>query len=98
MADRSTSRSETAYLPPSAPPMNHGATTAAWTTTVLTITGFLVAAIGMVLAISPLFWAGVVITVLGLVVGKVLQALGHGQGGDKTLAKERRRREQGRSH
>ena len=98
MADRSTSRSETAYLPPSAPPTNHGHTTAAWFTTFTVITGFLLAAFGMVLALSWLFWAGVVITVLGLVIGRVLVALGHGQGGDKTLAKERRRADEGRAH
>ena len=98
MADRSTSRSETAYLPPSPPPMNHGHTLAAWFTTFATITGFLVAAAGMVLAIAWVLWAGVAITLLGLVIGKVLQVMGHGQGGDKTLAKERRRREQGRGH
>lgn len=98
MADRSSSRSETAYLPPSAPPTNHGATTAAWFTTFATITGFTIGAIGMVLAIPPMVWAGIAITVLGLVVGKVLQVMGHGQGGDKTLAKERRRQQQGRSH
>jgi len=48
--------------------------------------------------LSWLFWAGVVITVLGLVLGKALQAMGHGQGGDKTRAKERRRAEAGRGH
>ncbi len=98
MADRSTNRSETAYLPPSAPPTNHGHTTAAWVTTVAVIGGFTIAAVGMVLTLSWLFWAGVVVTVLGLVLGKVLQAMGHGQGGDKTRAKERRRAEAGRGH
>jgi multisubunit Na+/H+ antiporter MnhG subunit len=98
MADRSTSRSETTYLPPSAPPTNHGHTTAAWFTTFLTIGGFLLAAIGLVATITWLFWAGVVITVLGPVTGKVLQTMGYGQGGDKTLAKERRRQDEGRAH
>jgi fatty acid desaturase len=98
MADRTTSRSETAYLPPSPPPMNHGHTLAAWVTTSAVIVGWVVAALGVVLAISWVLWAGVAITVLGLVVGKVLQVMGHGQGGDRTLAKERRRREEGRGH
>jgi hypothetical protein len=98
MADRSSSRSETAYLPPSPPPMNHGHTTAAWTTTFLVIVGFLVAALGMVLSISWLFWTGVVITVLGLLLGKVLQVMGYGQGGDKTRAKAERAAAAGRSH
>ena len=98
MADHATTRSETAYLPPSAPPMNHGHTTAAWTTTILVIAGFLATAFGMILTIDWLFWGGVVVTVLGLLVGKVLQVMGHGQGGDKTLAKERRASAAGRSH
>jgi len=98
MADRSTSRTETAYLPPSPPPMNHGHTTAAWTMTVLVIVGFTVGAVGMVLAIDWLFWAGVAVTVLGVVLGKVLQVMGHGQGGDKTRAKQERAAAEGRSH
>jgi hypothetical protein len=98
MADRSTSRSETAYLPPSPPPMNHGHTTAAWTTTILVIAGFTITALGMVLTVDWLFWAGVVITVLGLVIGKVLQVMGHGQGGDKTRKKAERAAAAGRSH
>jgi hypothetical protein len=98
MADRSTSRSETAYLPPSGPPMNHGHTTAAWFTTFSVILGFTVGAVGMVLALTWLFWTGLAILVLGLVTGKVLQVMGHGQGGDKTRAKERRRADAGHGH
>ncbi|WP_298460025.1 HGxxPAAW family protein [uncultured Cellulomonas sp.] len=98
MADRSTSRSETAYLPPSAPPMNHGHTTAAWTMTVLVIVGFTVGAVGMVLAFSWLFWTGVGLTVLGVLLGKILQLMGFGQGGDRTRAKEERAAAEGRSH
>jgi hypothetical protein len=98
MADYATTRSETAYLPPKAPPTNHGHTTAAWTTTVLVIVGFLVGALGMVLAIDVVFWAGVIVTVLGVVIGKILQVMGHGQGGDKTLAKQQRDAAAGRSH
>ena len=78
--------------------MNHGHTTAAWTTTILVIIGFTAAALGMVATISWLFWAGVVITGLGLVIGKVLQVMGHGQGGDKTRAKAERAAAAGRSH
>lgn len=98
MADYATTPSETAYLPPSAPPTNHGHTTAAWTTTILVIAGFTAGALGLVVAIDWLFWGGVAVTVLGLLVGKVLQVMGHGQGGDKTRAKERRAAEAGRAH
>ncbi|GAA2727903.1 HGxxPAAW family protein [Cellulomonas aerilata] len=98
MADYATTRSETAYLPPKAPPTNHGHTTAAWTTTVLVIIGFLVAAAGMVTTIDWLFWTGVGVTVGGVLLGKILQVMGHGQGGDKTLAKQQRAAAAGRSH
>ena len=97
MAERTTP-SETAYLPPSAPPMNHGSTVAAWFTTFATITGFLVGAAGMVIEIEWLVWTGIALTVLGFVIGKILQVIGYGQGGEKTLAKQRRRMEQGHSH
>jgi hypothetical protein len=78
--------------------MNHGHTTAAWTTTTMVISGFLMTALGVVLTVSWLFWAGVAVTVLGLVIGKVLQVMGYGQGGAKTRAKAERAAAQGRSH
>ncbi len=98
MADRSTSRSETAYLPPSPPPTNHGHTTAAWTMTVLVIAGFVVGAVGMVLTLEWLLWVGIGVTVLGVVLSKILQVMGYGQGGDKTRAKAERAAAAGRSH
>jgi len=82
---------ETVHLPPTAPPTNHGHTVAAWTTTWVVVAGAVVAAVGMVLALVWLFWTGIGVCVLGLVVGKVLQVLGHGQGGAATLAKQKAR-------
>jgi fatty acid desaturase len=77
-------------VPPSAPPKNHGNTTAAWTTVIVILVGATIAAVSMIFAIVPLVWTGVVVVVLGIVAGKVLQVLGHGQGGAATLAKEAR--------
>jgi hypothetical protein len=82
-------RMETLRLPPAAPPTNHGQTTAAWTTTLIVLVGATVAGLGMIVATVWLFWVGLGVTILGLVVGKVMQVLGHGQGGARTLAAQR---------
>ncbi|HEX5331778.1 MAG TPA: HGxxPAAW family protein [Cellulomonas sp.] len=78
------------YLPPSAPPANHGHTTAAWTTVIVVLVGAVLSSVAMIFAAVPLVWAGGVIIVLGIVAGKVLQILGYGQGGAATLAKQAR--------
>lgn len=83
-------RTETVHLPPATPPTNHGRTVAAWTTTWAVVLGGVVAGLGVALTYAWLFWAGVGVIVVGLVLGKVLQVLGHGQGGAATLAREKR--------
>ncbi|WP_449386561.1 HGxxPAAW family protein [Cellulomonas soli] len=75
-------------MPPSAAPTNHGHTTAAWTTTIVVLLGAVLAAVGMVAALTWLAWAGGAVALLGLVLGKVLQVLGYGQGGAQTLARQ----------
>lgn len=70
---------ETIVLPESAPHHNEGKTVAAWTLTVVTSLGTLLAAIGMVLSNAPLLWVGVVVAVAGLALGAVLRAVGLGQ-------------------
>ena len=80
MADAIEDRAhERAYLPPHAPPVNHGHTSAAWATMILILLGVLVAAGAVVAALVWLFWVGLGIAVLGLVVGKVMSVLGYGQ-------------------
>ncbi|MFI2752307.1 HGxxPAAW family protein [Cellulomonas sp. P22] len=88
VAPTGSTSEETVTLPPLAPPTNHGHTTAAWTTVIFVLVGFLVAGLAIVFAQPWLFWAGMVVIVVGLLVGKVLQILGHGQGGAQTLAKQ----------
>ncbi|WP_448060225.1 HGxxPAAW family protein [Cellulomonas hominis] len=83
---------ETLRLPPSAPPTNHGHTTAAWTTTIVVLAGATIAALGVVFAVVWIFVVGMVVAVAGPVAGKMLQLLGHGQGGAATLAKQARAR------
>ncbi|MCG7286326.1 hypothetical protein MHY85_10130 [Cellulomonas sp. ACRRI] len=81
---------ETLRLPPKAPPTNHGHTTAAWTTTIVVLVGSVAGALGLIFALMWLFWAGLAVALLGVVVGKVLQVLGYGQGGRHTIEKARR--------
>jgi len=97
MADQSlahraqhATRTETVHLPPSAPPTNHGKTLAAWVTTYGVVGGITLAGVAMVFAVVWLVWVGLAIAVVAIVVGKVLQVLGHGQGGAATRAREAR--------
>lgn len=85
-----TSIRDLSYLPPSAPPTNHGRTTAAWTTVIVVLVGAVLSSVAMIFAAAPLVWVGGVVIVLGMVAGKVLQILGYGQGGAATLAKQAR--------
>jgi len=82
---------EAVHLPPTAAPKNHGHTIAAWTTTWVVVAGALFAALSMVFAQVALVWTGLGVCLLGLVLGKVLQVLGYGQGGAATLARQKAR-------
>lgn len=84
-------RMEPLRLPPAVAPSNHGHTTAAWVTTVIVLGGSTVAALAMIFSAVWLFWVGLGLAFVGLVVGKVMQVLGHGQGGTHTLAAARQR-------
>jgi hypothetical protein len=77
MADGTKPRPD--YLPPGTPPANHGRTPAAWTTILLVTLGSVVCALGFIFGSTPLAVAGGVVVVVGLVVGKVMQAMGLGQ-------------------
>ena len=88
---QNATRTETIHQPPTTAPTNHGRTLAAWTTTWTVVLGGVVAGVGVALTIAWLLWVGVAVMVGGLVLGKVLQLLGHGQGGAATLEREKRR-------
>ena len=79
MADPPLDRSETARLPHEAPPTNHGRTIAAWVTVVVVLVGASVAAAAVVVALPWLFWVGLGLIVIGVVLGRVLRMLGFGQ-------------------
>ena len=81
---------ETMHLPPTTPPTNHGKTLAAWVTTYGVVISFTIAGLGVAFAQVWLFWTGMALVVATLVVGKALQVAGHGQGGDKTRARQAR--------
>ncbi|MFJ6214010.1 HGxxPAAW family protein [Streptomyces sp. NPDC092296] len=57
----------------------HGHTPAAWTGVIIAFIGFIVAGMAVVAATVWLFWVGIGLTVLALVVGKVMQLAGLGQ-------------------
>lgn len=78
MADSSVKVDDT-YLPPSAPPTNHGHTTAAWFTTIVVVLGAVVAGVAVCFALVWLALVGGVIVLVGLAGGKALSLAGHGQ-------------------
>jgi uncharacterized membrane protein len=57
---------------------DHGSTPAAWTAVTIVMVAFLVGGIGVWLAQPWLFWVGVGLAVVGVVVGKVMQMMGMG--------------------
>jgi Family of unknown function (DUF6704) len=57
---------------------NHGSTPAAWTAVTIIMIAFLVGGIGVVMAQPWLFWVGVALVVVGIIVGKVMQMMGMG--------------------
>ena len=80
MADEPLDRTaESAHLPAAAPPTNHGRTLAAWVTVSVVVLGGLVSAAAVVVARPWLFWVGIGLIVIGVVLGQVLRMLGFGQ-------------------
>jgi len=57
---------------------DHGSTPAAWTAVSIIMVAFLVGGLGVLIAQPWVFWAGVVLAVVGVVVGKVMQMMGMG--------------------
>jgi hypothetical protein len=57
---------------------HHGHTPAAWTGVTFILIGFVVGGIGLVVSSAWLFWIGVILAPVGLIVGKVMQKMGLG--------------------
>jgi hypothetical protein len=58
---------------------DHGSTPAAWTLVVIVTIAFAVGTLAVVLANWTMFWVGVGILILGVVVGKVMAMAGLGK-------------------
>ncbi len=59
---------------------HHGNTPAAWTAVCVALVAFLVGAVGLVVGSYLVFWIGVGMLVVAALVGKVMQAMGMGDG------------------
>ena len=76
--------------------IGHGNSPAAWTCVLIMLAGAAVASFAYILASTEgnhdfgtlLFWIGIAVMFVGLLVGFVLRKIGYGVGGSKTLAKE----------
>lgn len=58
---------------------NHGNTPAAWTAVSVAMAGFVVGAIGLMMRSMPVFWVGVALVPLGVVIGYAMARMGYGQ-------------------
>ena len=57
---------------------HHGNTPAAWTAVTIILVGFVVGGLGLVLSSWLVFWIGVALAPVGVIVGKVMQMAGMG--------------------
>lgn len=57
---------------------NHGNSPAAWTTVTIALASFVVGGIGLMVDSWPVFWVGVALTPVAVVVGYVMTRLGYG--------------------
>ena len=66
-----------------APELGHGNSPAAWTCVIVMLIGALIMSIAYVIANTPIFIAGGVVMVLGLLAGWIMRKAGYGVGGSK---------------
>ncbi|GAA1348988.1 HGxxPAAW family protein [Falsarthrobacter nasiphocae] len=66
-----------------AEPVGHGNSPAAWTLVFIMIIGAAIASVAFCLANATLFWAGIAVMGLGLVVGFGMRKAGYGVNGHK---------------
>ena len=57
---------------------HHGNTPAAWTAVVVILLGFIVGGVGLVIDNMLVFWVGVALVPVGVIVGKVMSTMGMG--------------------
>jgi uncharacterized membrane protein len=63
--------------------IGHGNSPAAWTCVIIMLVGALVSSIAFVIANATIFWAGIVVMVVGLLAGWAMRKAGYGVGGSK---------------
>ncbi|MDQ4489630.1 HGxxPAAW family protein [Sinomonas sp. ASV486] len=63
--------------------LGHGNSPAAWTCVFIMMLGSIVSCIAFAIANTPVFWAGIVVIAIGLVVGWAMRRAGYGVGGSK---------------
>jgi len=56
---------------------NHGNTPAAWTAVTIALASFLVGGIGLIAGSMTVFWIGVALTPIALIVGYVMARMGY---------------------
>jgi hypothetical protein len=61
---------------------NHGNTPAAWTAVVVGLAGFVVGGIGLMIGSMTMFWVGVILAPVALVVLGVMNKMGYGNEGE----------------
>ncbi|GAA1339381.1 HGxxPAAW family protein [Arthrobacter roseus] len=63
--------------------VGHGNSPAAWSCVLVMILGAAIASIGYIMASHPVFWSGVAVMFVGLLVGYIMKKAGYGVGGHK---------------
>lgn len=64
-------------------PTGHGNSPAAWTCVIIMLIGALIASIAFVIDNTPIFVAGAVVMLAGLLAGWIMRKAGYGVGGSK---------------
>jgi hypothetical protein len=57
---------------------NHGNTPAAWTAVVVALLGFVVGGIGLMIGSMTVFWVGVALAPVAVIIGAVMAKMGYG--------------------
>lgn len=84
MANHATVNRTGGLDPMHAEPVGHGNSVAAWAAVGVMLVGALVACIGFTFHQPVVFYIGLGVMVVGLLVGWIMRAMGYGVGGSKT--------------
>ena len=61
---------------------NHGNTPAAWTAVVVALAGFVVGGIGLMVGNMMVFWIGVALAPVAVIIGAIMSKMGYGATSD----------------